>query len=234
VSDFTLGKQPLVVGSLASAATLRGLDLLAAAAACDVVEVRLDGLFAEGTEPQPALWDHLREFPLLFTARRSDEGGAGKLAAGMRAALLHDSLNDAAMVDVEVASIREMGDLRAELADRKLPWVASFHDFQGPSTTAPLAAARDLAAEAGAAVFKAAVTLTRLDDLLAMAAFQAAPAPIPVAMMGMGPLAPVSRLLCAQLGSPLNYGYLGTTPTAPGQWSAALLHAAIRHSARLH
>jgi 3-dehydroquinate dehydratase len=45
--------------------------------------------------------------------------------------------------------------------------------------------------------------------------------------MGMGPLAPVSRLLCAQSGSLLNYGYLGTTATAPGQWDAALLRQAI-------
>jgi 3-dehydroquinate dehydratase I len=45
--------------------------------------------------------------------------------------------------------------------------------------------------------------------------------------VGMGPLAAVSRLLCAQCGSVLNYGYLGETPTAPGQWDAASLKAAI-------
>jgi 3-dehydroquinate dehydratase-1 len=41
--------------------------------------------------------------------------------------------------------------------------------------------------------------------------------------MGMGRFAAVSRLLCAQCGSVLNYGFLGTTPTAPGQWPAAQL-----------
>jgi 3-dehydroquinate dehydratase-1 len=45
--------------------------------------------------------------------------------------------------------------------------------------------------------------------------------------MGMGPLAPVSRLLCAQCGSVLNYGFLGETATAPGQWDSALLKTAI-------
>jgi 3-dehydroquinate dehydratase-1 len=45
--------------------------------------------------------------------------------------------------------------------------------------------------------------------------------------MGMGVLAPVSRLLCAQCGSVLNYGFLGETPTAPGQWDSALLKQAI-------
>jgi len=49
----------------------------------------------------------------------------------------------------------------------------------------------------------------------------------PISIMGMGRLAPVSRLLYAQLGSVLNYGYIGDTPTAPGQWSARMLKQAI-------
>ncbi|CAJ0600679.1 unnamed protein product [Cylicocyclus nassatus] len=44
----------------------------------------------------------------------------------------------------------------------------------------------------------------------------------PMAVMGMGPLGAASRLLYAQHGSKLVYGYLGETPTAPGQWSAEL------------
>ena len=62
---------------------------------------------------------------------------------------------------------------------------------------------------------------TQPADLARLADFQLADHGIPVATMGMGPLAPVSRLLCAQCGSVLNYGYLGKTPTAPGQWDAA-------------
>ena len=45
--------------------------------------------------------------------------------------------------------------------------------------------------------------------------------------MGMGVLAPVSRLLCAQSGSLLNYGYIGQTLTAPGQWDSLRLKQAI-------
>ena len=48
-----------------------------------------------------------------------------------------------------------------------------------------------------------------------------------MSMMGMGELAPASRLLYAQHGSLLNYGYLGEEPTAPGQWPAILLKEAI-------
>jgi 3-dehydroquinate dehydratase len=45
--------------------------------------------------------------------------------------------------------------------------------------------------------------------------------------MGMGVLAPVSRLLCAQSGSVLNYGFIGQTATAPGQWDSLRLKQSI-------
>jgi 3-dehydroquinate dehydratase-1 len=49
----------------------------------------------------------------------------------------------------------------------------------------------------------------------------------------MGPLAVVSRLLCAQCGSVLNYGYLGDEPTAPGQWDAGSLKRAMARLPRI-
>ena len=83
------------------------------------------------------------------------------------------------------------------------------------------------AKDAGAAAFKAAAKLHSPADIARLADFQLADHGILVATMGMGPLAPVSRLLCAQCGSVLNYGFLGETPTAPGQWDAASLKQAI-------
>jgi 3-dehydroquinate dehydratase-1 len=50
----------------------------------------------------------------------------------------------------------------------------------------------------------------------------AEPAPLPLAVMAMGRFGKVSRLLFAQAGSVLNYGYLATA-NAPGQWPAARL-----------
>ena len=84
-----------------------------------------------------------------------------------------------------------------------------------------------MAKDAGAAVFKAAAKMTSPADVARLAEFPATDHGLPVATMGMGPLAPVSRLLCAQYGSVLNYGYIGAKPTAPGQWSAAFLKQAV-------
>jgi 3-dehydroquinate dehydratase-1 len=220
--------RPLVVGSLASPRELAAVSPAAARAACDLIEIRLDGLAAAGVQPAAAPWAHLRGLPLLFTARRADEGGAGDLTAGQRAALLAQVLDDAAAVDIEVASLAELPELLESLRQRGVPWIASCHDFTGAADENLLEQACQRAVTAGAAVFKAALLVRGPEDLPRLAAWQARPRPIPAAIMGMGPLALVSRLLCAQYGSALHYGFLGETPTAPGQWPAAKLREALR------
>lgn len=216
---------PQVVGSIGSTDDLTGLLPSAVRAACDLVEIRLDLLSPSAAAPAP--WQHLRDSPLLFTARRADEGGRRALSAEARIGLLEPVLAQAAWLDIEVASIGEMGGLIAELASREIPWLASFHDFNALPATAVLAEAAQQARAAGAGAFKAAARLQQVADLTRLAEFQLADHGLPVATMGMGPLAAVSRLLCAQCGSVLNYGYLGLTATAPGQWDAALLKLAI-------
>lgn len=218
---------PWVVGSFGSAAGLREAGVAGTLQRCDIAEIRLDVLLAEGTEPARAQWAHLAGVPLLFTARCGAEGGALELAAPQRAALLHAALDDAALLDVEVASLDPMRDLLAEAARRGIPWLASFHDFDQLPEPAVLADAAQRARAAGAVAFKVAAKLNALADVLRLAEFQLSAQGLPLATMGMGVLAPVSRLLCAQCGSVLNYGYLGGTPTAPGQWDCGLLRQAI-------
>ncbi|MGL4398759.1 MAG: type I 3-dehydroquinate dehydratase [Luteolibacter sp.] len=216
-----------VVGSFGS---LRDLEKSAASKvreSCDLAEVRLDLLCSVEKKLPASPWHHLSEFPLLFTARRADEGGALPLTSAERIELLRSVLHDAAWIDLEVASISEMSGFIAELADRQIPWIASYHDFHRLPPTAELETAAKRAKDAGAAIFKAAAQLNSPADLARLAEFQLADHGLPVSTMGMGPLAPVSRLLCAQCGSVLNYGFLGETATAPGQWDSALLKTAI-------
>jgi 3-dehydroquinate dehydratase-1 len=231
-ADFSLTDgRAKTVGSLGGPAALDAADAATVRDACDVAEIRLDLI----TGPAPAdssRWIHLREIPLLFTARRGDEGGSGGLSAARRVALLEIAMDDAACIDIEVASIPEMGGLLETLRSRGVPWIASFHDFVKLPETTVLEDAARRASDAGAAVFKTAAMLHSPADMARLADFQLADHGIPVATMGMGPLAPVSRLLCAQCGSVLNYGYLGETPTAPGQWDAGSLKQAILRLAR--
>ncbi len=217
----------IVVGGFGGTEDLRAATAESLSEQCDVVEIRLDLIAGDVRPGKLPPWSHLRGLPLLFTARRGDEGGHGMLDAATRASLLESALGDAACVDLEVASIDESESLLETVREKKLPWVASYHDFGKLPERSVLASKARQARDAGAAVFKAAMRLRSPDDLARLAEFQMENHGIPVATMGMGPLAPVSRLLCAQCGSVLNYGYLGGKPTAPGQWSAGFLRQAI-------
>lgn len=172
-------------------------------------------------------WEHLEGIPLLFTARVAAEGGAGNLDAATREAMLRDVLDEAACIDIELASIGEMAGLIDEMRARGLPWIASFHDFEKLPENAVLEERLERAKSAGAAIFKIATKLQKPTDMARLAEFQLAEHGIAVATMGMGVLAPVSRLLCAQCGSVLNYGFIGQTATAPGQWDSLRLKQAI-------
>ncbi len=219
---------PRIVGSFGNAESLAAASIRELREACDLVEIRLDLLEAGGILTRTRPWAHLEGMPLLFTARRGDEGGAGDLSAARRTAMLQEVLAEAALIDVEWVSAGEMAGLLENARDRDIPWVASWHDFEGrPDTFAEIPAMAEAAAAAGAACFKAAVRLHGIGDLARLGELQASTHPLPLSLMGMGPLAPVSRLLCAQHGSVLNYGYLGNAPTAPGQWSAKMLKDAV-------
>jgi 3-dehydroquinate dehydratase-1 len=220
-------KRVRVVGSFGSRAALGQACPSAVAAACDLAEIRLDLLAESAGGVEPSQWEHLRQVPLLFTARRHEEGGAVRLDAAARRTLLETALDDAACIDIEVASIGAMDGLMDVVIARRIPWIGSFHDFSGLPEPRVLELAAQRARDAGAAVFKVAAMLRSPAEMARLAEFQLADHGIAVATMGMGPLAPVSRLLCAQCGSVLNYGYLGEKPTAPGQWDAAFLKQAI-------
>ncbi|MBM3863663.1 MAG: type I 3-dehydroquinate dehydratase [Verrucomicrobia bacterium] len=214
--------RPWIVGCPGDAAALRGLDAARLDAACDFVEIRLDlpGILA-------ADWSALHAFPKGYTARSASEGGVRPLSAAERTALLREVLEVADWIDLEVAELDAMAPLVGMLRARNLPWIGSFHDFSKLPDDARLDHAARLARDAGAAVFKLAAWLQNPEDLARLARFQSRDHGIPVATMGMGPLGPVSRLLCAQFGSHLAYGRLGATPTAPGQWDAVLLKQAV-------
>lgn len=229
-SKFLLSNgRPNVVGSFGSRHDMRVVESAAVHELCDFAEIRLDLLAdASGRVEMPS-WRHLVGIPLIFTARRLEEGGAVAINATERANLLENVLEEAACIDIEVASICELSHLIETITSAGVPWVASFHDFKKLPESQILEEAAKHALEAGASAFKLAARLHQPADIARLAEFQLAEHGLPVATMGMGPLATVSRLLCAQCGSVLNYGFIGENPTAPGQWQAGMLKQAIAH-----
>jgi len=214
---------PNVVGSIGTASDLQRIHPIILGSCCDLAEIRLDLIAAEKGSITHADWSHLEKFPVLLTARRGEEGGAPGLDAAARMDLLRPALEHASLIDIEVASIAEMTEILREIHDHSLPWIASFHDFEKLPSTAILEENALKAKDAGAAAFKIAAMLTCPEELGRLGEFQLADHGIPVATMGMGVLAPVSRLMAAQCGSVLNYGFVGEKHTAPGQWDSVLL-----------
>lgn len=219
---------PHVVGSAGHRTVLQSTP---DASQCDLVELRLDTL---GTDEEVrAFAEKIKgSVPLLITARHPDEGGSNDLSARARTEALMSGLEHASAMDLELRSLPEMDEVWEAAKVRGVIRVCSWHDFEHCPCPAEFSDRISAMKAAGADVAKIAVRLHSPQEL-AVLGEALENKPLPLALMGMGPLAPASRLLAAQLGSVLNYGYLGGEATAPGQWPAAFLKAALSHSAEV-
>ena len=212
--DRRLGKTPLVVGCVASAALLRRCARQAPAD-CDWVEVRLDL-----TGPCGGAWPELcaavarRGRPVLLTIRSAHEGGRWHGRAAERTALYLRGLEVAAAVDVEIES--PAFGLVAEAARRRgVALVGSFHDFRGTPGAERLAAIEARGRALGADVVKIAAQVRNAADLARLFALPAL-AKGPICVLGMGSKGAISRVALPAAGSCLAYGALAGA-TAPGQ-----------------
>lgn len=188
---------------------------------CDLLEYRLDDLSGCGDRLEEALSATPR--PALITARRPDEGGQGTLAPEARLALYQRFLQQAALVDTEVASLSDaaFSAFASEVRGAGALLVGSFHDFTGFPGRDVIAGKIAAAREGGADIAKVAVVVKTMDELFALVGLVEAEVAAGrlISAMGMGPMGKLSRLVLAKAGSCLNYGYL-QVPNAPGQWSA--------------
>jgi len=227
-SHPSLPASPKTVASIASAALL---DHPFSASEADIIEFRLDALVPELAKVKETLLK-LKNSPLqtLITARCNAEGGAGgdrELTIEQRTQLIKGLAPLATFVDIELANYEAMREAAEYAQSMNSLVIASFHDFKRTPDAALLKDKIQQATESGADIAKIAVYHHSIEDIFSCAKVLQESQSIAVSIMGMGPLAPTSRLLYAQLGSVLNYGYLGNKPTAPGQWPSKLLHEAI-------
>lgn len=210
----SLLRETFVVGSIAQPESLATLSRVNVEKMADMVELRLDAYPSLRPEAVPELG-----LPLLITARCPAEGGRNGLSAGERSALLRSFLPKAAAVDVEIQSLQQMKEICGEIQASPALLVLSFHDFAGTPSLPELQTLLDRAVDAGADVVKFATTLHGPGDVASLSQLLALSPRPPLSIMGMGPLGRASRMLFAQMGSVLNYGYLDVA-TVPGQWSA--------------
>lgn len=216
---------PLTVGAITDENALTKNFTLQDA---DVIELRLDSLGASAAVLDFAA-RHQPIIPLLITARDPLEGGLNDLSFEERVERLHALLPFASAVDVEFVNAANYDPLLGQARSQGAKVVLSNHNFTGFDHLATIETlTRAQAAKADVA--KSAVTLKDPVDLTLFESLLADMGELPFSLMGMGPYGPVSRVLAAQRGSLLNYGYLGQEPTAPGQWPARLLKEVIAHT----
>ena len=224
---LSFSSQPLTVGAITdNKALAQTFDLTQA----DLIELRLDSL-GIGHEVIEFAKRHHGSIPLLFTARDPLEGGTQDLPLVERNKQLEALLPFASAIDLELRNFEAYRPLVEDIKKEGLKLILSNHNFNGFDHLATIEALSQAQA-LGADVAKAAVTLKDPVDLILFESLLVDLDESPFSLMGMGAYGPVSRVLAAQHGSLLNYGYLGNEPTAPGQWPASLLKEVIAQSPR--
>ncbi|HVT08742.1 MAG TPA: type I 3-dehydroquinate dehydratase [Polyangia bacterium] len=223
-----LSDGPLVVGVADRPATLADCAALPFdRRSFDVVEARIDlfdGQALGGDAAGACARLESTGTPVLVTIRSAAQGGQFKGPETARLALFRDALRVASWADVEndAPIAAEVAALLAGRPDGQL--IVSHHDFH---RTPPLPELQAVATRCeGVSPGAIAKIATRVDDDADRTVLRALLARHPrrIAVIGMGDEA--FRVELAAAGSALAYGFIGA-PTAPGQTSAASLHAQL-------
>ena len=217
---------PCIICSVADAGVLRSLLSSDSVPDCDMLELRVDGLLNSGMALEELETIRL-SLPILLTVRTPEEGGLYPFEhTQSRADIAMRLLPLAAALDWEIAHLAEVSHLVEAAKKTGVSIIASAHNFVQTPTEEECLTQEKRARALGADVVKFAFALNNAEDMLTGVNLLRRAAG-PMAVMGMGSLGPVSRLLYAQHGSCLVYGYFGDAPTAPGQWSTTLFRSAL-------
>ena len=215
-------RHPRIVGVIASREDLE--QALRMRRPPDLFELRLDrlaGIVGRFEIKLPKL-----RAPLIITARHPNEGGSGRLSLRQRRALLSRFLTHADYLDVELRSARALRALLAIAKTKNVRRIISFHDFKSTPSARLLVARAHNAKALRADIFKVAtrtdtpMELGRLLEFITKNRVN-----VRLAVMGIGRLGAISRVLLARAGSVLIYASLGPATNVEGQLSLEQLRA---------
>ena len=215
-------RRPRIVGVIASREDLE--QALRMRRPPDLFELRLDrlaGIVGRVETKLPKL-----RAPLIITARHPNEGGSGRLSLRQRRALLSRFLTHADYLDVELRSARALRALLAIAKTKNVRRIISFHDFKSTSSARLLVAKAHNAKALRADIFKVATRTDTPKELGRLLEFLTENrVNVRLAVMGIGRLGAISRVLLARAGSVLIYASLGPATDVEGQLSLEQLRA---------
>ena len=184
----------------------------------DLFELRLDRLAGIANRVEKVL-PKLRA-PLIVTARHPHEGGARELRLRHRQDLLVRFLKHADYTDVELRSVRELRSLLKLAAKKNVRKIISFHNFKATPSVRTLSTKAREAKSHGADIFKVATRTDTPMELGRLLEFMAGTRlDLGLAVMGIGKLGAISRVLLARAGSVLIYASVGPASPVEGQLS---------------
>jgi 3-dehydroquinate dehydratase I len=216
----SIKRRPRVVGVIASRADLERAVRMRRRP--DLFELRLDHLAGVADEVEGAL-PRLRR-PLIITARDPHEGGANKLRRQQRRDLLARFLNHADYIDVELRLASAL--LPSFGFAKNVRRIISFHNFKSTPSAQILAAKAREARSHGADIFKVATRTDTPMEVGRLLEFMiSSRLDLALAVMGIGKLGAISRVLLARAGSALIYASVGATTDVEGQMSLEQLRA---------
>ncbi|HEY6155058.1 MAG TPA: type I 3-dehydroquinate dehydratase [Candidatus Udaeobacter sp.] len=218
----SIKRRPLIVGVIASRADLdRAVRMRRQP---DLFELRLDRLAGMEDRMEKRL-PKLRR-PLMITARHPQEGGFGKLELRHRRDLLTQFLSHASYIDVELRSAHALRSVLKLAKNKNVRRIISLHNFKSTPSARMLTAKARQAKSHGADIFKVAartdtpMELGRLLEFMTNNRLDLA-----LAVMGMGKLGAISRILMARAGSVLIYASIGKISDVEGQLSLQQIRA---------
>jgi 3-dehydroquinate dehydratase-1 len=135
-------------------------------------------------------------------------------------------LDHADYIDVELRSARALQSLLANAKTKRVGRIISFHNFGSTPSARILTAKARQARVHGAAIFKVAtrtdtpMELGRLLEFMTSSRLN-----LSLAVMGIGKLGSISRVLLARAGSVLIYASVSETTDVEGQLSLGQLRA---------
>lgn len=213
-------RRPRIVGVLASRADLERAVRMRRPP--DLFELRLDRLAGIADWVEEVL-PKLRT-PLIITARHPREGGASKLRLRQRRDLLARFLGQADYMDVELRSASALRSLLKLAENKKVRRIISFHNFKSTPSARILAAKAHEAKLHGADIFKVATRTDAPMELGHLVDFVISRrSDLALAVMGIGKLGAISRVLLARSGSVLIYASTGAGSDVEGQLSVKQL-----------
>jgi 3-dehydroquinate dehydratase I len=212
----TAQSKPRLVGVIASVGDLQAAQK-GGVAAVDLCELRIDLLNSVAEEVCHESKNLAR--PAIITVRDPAEGGSGDLSLEMRLNLLQKLLPVADYIDVEFRNLKPFSGLCEQVFSLGKTLIVSRHFFHSAPSVAELENCLSSLKFPGPWIFKVACRINNWSELRQLTNFLLSHNGEPIALMGMGRLGQLSRLLFATVGSELNYVAFDSA-VVPGQWGA--------------